>query len=302
MILCVTLLAVAMPVQAADPPAFEFAHAGAAGDWLVLNVPLAEQVDEFEREQSYELTATAPADRDGNLLFFPLDLLADYQSFPGSPFEPPEHRTVPAGESVTLSAGGHWSSSVGGGVFVSMAVAVASDVPFTLEVTIDPDEGFPALGAPLVNMGTGTSVQTADELLGTPVGPVDQIQLEGTFASAGWHHVQIEFDYVQPNGARTYEVNLPTQSWEGVGTIRGYNTGLVGSAGSSGMIDMMGAFADTAGDFSIDLTYAQASWDVDVYVYEMPGGFTLPTGWSSGYAENEWPFWDCFSCPPLPDL
>lgn len=302
MLACLFVLAMAPTVQAEDdPPAFTLHHVAEAGDWLVVDIPLAAETERMKDVRAFTITATAPDDSGGNLLVFPLELIPAGHSFPNWPFDPPIHRSLDAGESVTVKDSGHWSSSSSSG-WVSYAIAVAADVPWTLDLSIDPDEGSTALGTPLVNNGTGTTVRDLEGLLDGPVAPADQIQAEGSFASAGWHHIQIEFDYLQPDGYRTYDIEIPTEHWQGTARIRGANTGFFGFAGSSGMIDMMGAFQDSAGDFRIDLTYAQASWDVEVFVYEMPGAFTLPEGWSSGYDQNEWPFWDCPVCVPAPDV
>ncbi len=53
-----------------------------------------------------------------------------------------------------------------------------------------------------------------------------------------------------------------------------------------GTLRSAGTFAGTPGDFRAAFDYAHVSQDVDVYVFEMPGPFTLPPDWDVAYARG----------------
>lgn len=263
---------------------FAMTKEAVAGEWLMVVVPFVDPPESVEYTIDWSFEATAGAEAPGHVLYMEVNPFGRLRFV--------EVERIDAGDTW------EWSESYSRGASGSLdgfTFLVAADVPWSLSVTIETEDA--PLMAPLVNEGVGTTAHGAAELVGEHFAPADRLYVEGSFQREAWQHVHVDVDHLQPLGVESYDVVLPGHAWRSPGAMVGAVVPVGGALVPIGTLRSAGTFAGTPGDFSVVFDYAHISQDVHVYVFEMPGPFTLPPGWEAAYA-----FGGAGGCSCVPSL
>lgn len=264
----------------ADWGTFTWNGSGQAGDWVVLYRPLPAPTDDVSYDIRYEVTASGSGEDPTGVFIVPPELFwRESDGTVENVFLDPDVRVAPDGGDIAASADQSWRSRISGAVWDGFLFAVGADADWTAEVTVDLASDGATVGPDHHATGTGTTLAyPGQRLAGLPDGPAGRVDLDRDLARGGWSHLEVQFDPLQPDGVRDYDVRFPDgSSWDKLGYGYGAYAVLVGYSHRSNKVDFLGTMADEPGPFRSRVTYAEATTRLDLALMHLPSdGGHLP--------------------------
>lgn len=274
---------------------------GDAGEWLVFHQPLPEPLTEIEFEFTVTVTATGDPLEPVGLFTSRPTLTIDWGDGvayrPSHTFEERGPLFMDRdGGTLTYDRNERWSAAVGGGNFTGFFFVVGSNAPWSADVTVQvKDAEGGTIDPEFLSEGSGVVlIPEGDQVSGLPNGAlIGTIELDTTIDEPGWTHLQYDYDELQPDGEREYDIAFPDVAWSGTGMMTGYHL-VGGTASSSNWFDYFGAIRGSAGLVDSRLDYTQAQSRMDAALIHMPmGDDDLPASFLDlPYANSNWPFQD----------